>query len=216
MKKLFTFLLFLISTSIYCQKDTVSVVTSLNSIIVNRKSKVLYEGITNRVEINVPNSKHFVVSADGLKKESKNIYSIVTKDDSLITISINITLKNNFRFTEKHSFLVKKVSKNVCLINNIRIINNVFLLNKNNLQNTLVSIKNIDENLNFDFRVVSFKIQTSDNLTFTVKGDRIIKDLINNFSNVSYLRIFDIKFISLVARDALFEKIEPLTINLEK
>ena len=79
MKKLFTFLLFLFSISIYSQKDTVSVITRLDEFIVNKQYKLLYRGLPNNLEISVPNAISFKVSSstDSLKKISKSKYFII-------------------------------------------------------------------------------------------------------------------------------------------
>lgn len=77
MKKLIILILFLFSVSFYGQNDTISVIKHTDKdIIVNKESKIVYRGIPNSLSIEVPNSKSFTATADGLTMISKNLYEI--------------------------------------------------------------------------------------------------------------------------------------------
>ena len=175
MKKLFTFLLILISTSIYCQKDTVSVITRLDEFIVNKQSKILYRGLPNNLEISVPNAISFKVSSstDSLKKISKNKYFYFCGNGTEVKITIESIFKNKKKLIEYHVFSIKNVSKYLPTINNRFNDKDVLLVTKEFLKNAKIGFKNIDSNLDFMFLVNRFTVKIPGLKENIVQGNTI-------------------------------------------
>ena len=197
MKKLFTFLLFLFSISIYSQKDTVSVITRLDEFIVNKQYKILYRGLSNNLEISVPNAILFKVSSstDSLKKISKNKYFYYCGKETEVKITVEIFLENKKKLTEHHVFSIKNIPKYIPTINNRFNDKDALFVTKEFLKNAKIDFKNIDSNLDFMFLVNRFTIKIpglKENIVHGNTIDEYIYKKIEKLSSGEIIIISDI------------------------
>lgn len=180
MQKKISLLFLFFSFSFYGQNDTISIVRhSDNDLIIPKNLKVVYRGIPNNLNIEVPKCKSFTATANGLIFISKNNYNLNPASGSEVIITIDIVLKNNKKVTEKHVFKIKNLSNLVCSINNIKEFG-ILKMNKNQLKGAIISAKLADENLNFKFKVNSFEIILPDGKSYEVKGNKINEEAFNN------------------------------------
>jgi hypothetical protein len=201
MKKInkFLVLFFFFSLSFYGQNDTISVIKHTDKdIIVNKESKIVYRGIPNSLSIEVPNSKSFTATADGLTMISKNLYNLYPKSGSEVIITVNIVLKNDKKKTEKHVFEIKGVSGFATTINGR---NGFVRMQKKQFLDANIKVRFEDKNLFFSNNVTAFILKIPGMPSIQVIGNKIdsktYEKILKNATKGDQITISDVKFLVL-------------------
>jgi hypothetical protein len=187
------FLIFInlfLSSFVYSQIDTISVVKhSESSHIINKNSKVLYQGIANPINISVPNAKSFFASGIGLTKISDGNYTISPTFGFESILTVEIVLKNDKKLTERHKFIIKNNNGFTFYFNEIKV-SGILKRTKEQLKNIVISCRSENSNLDFILILKEFSFKILEKETIRVFGNKINNDM--------YLRILKIKKGSII------------------
>ena len=195
MKRVFKIVLLFISLSFYGQNDTISVVRHSDSgPVFSKKSKVVYRGIRNELVIEVPNCKSFKANGDGLKLIKDNTYHLFPNSGTHVIITLDITLHNNKKIIEKHSFEIKRTSGFVTTINGS---SGLVRMQKNHFKDAKIKVRFEDKNLILLNSVTAFSLKIPGYPAIQVIGNKIdsstYQKILNNASIGDQIVISDIK-----------------------
>jgi len=196
MKNKIFILFFLFTLSFHAKDDTLSVIKRTDKdIVVNKESKIVYRGMMNSLSIEVPNCKSFKAAANGLTMVSKNLYKLNPLAGSEVIITVDIVLNNNKKKTEKHVFIIKKISGLVTTINGR---SGLVRMQKKQLQDAIIKVRLEDKNLTFSNNISGFSLKIPGMPSIQVIGKKIDKEtyekILKNASLGDQITISDIKF----------------------
>lgn len=91
--------------------------SDIKAIVENRQLNILYRGVQNNLNIDIPQSDSIQVSGTGVKKEAKNRYSIIPTTGSTLEITITGFMRREV-FIEKRKFRILNIGRPYASINN--------------------------------------------------------------------------------------------------
>jgi len=193
MKSKLLVLFVLFSASFYGQSAMLSSIKHTESdFVIPKDLKVVYRGIENELVIEVPNSKSFEVSGNGIQKRDKNLYTLNPGAGLETTITIDIVLKNNKRIKENHVFKIRNIPNAVSSINHKK---GLVKFSKNQLKNAVVNVTIPDRNIDFGIVVTGFTVRLPGGKIIEVSGNKINSSISDtNLSRYDELTIYDIRF----------------------
>lgn len=194
-----TYLILFISFSVLSQNNV-----SPEPIISVRYKNILYRGIDNRLEINVPGAKSFEVNAPGLRQSGKsheyswNVSQI--KEDN-INLEFKIRTRDSV-FTTKRSFYIRNIKPMMVLINDRGCKDCIIELTKEEVSIAKLRVGvgvddyAIDREIVYG-RVNSFLLELPDGNLYPVGGDTFsdsAKKMILQFPSGSIFKISEVEY----------------------
>lgn len=196
MKRLVLFFMLLFSISFYGQNDTISVVRHTdNDLVIPKNARVVFRGLLNELFIDVPNSKSFEVSGNGITKIDKNTYNLNPGSGTETVVNIDIVLNNNEKVNEKYIFKMRSVPNAISTINNQQ---GLVKLNKTLLENSVINVSIPDKNVDLGIVITSFYLKIPRENEIEIIGNKIDSKTYNiiskKLSKHDKITIFDIRF----------------------
>jgi hypothetical protein len=91
--------------------------SDIKAIVENRQLNILYRGVRNHLNIDIPQSDSIQVSGAGVKKEGKNRYSVVPTTGTTLEITISGFIRDKV-VTDKRKFRILNIGRPFASINN--------------------------------------------------------------------------------------------------
>ncbi len=197
MKSIIKLLIFFFTFSFYGQNDTLAIIKHTEKdLIVPKQKKVLFRGVVNELEIEVPNSKSFKITGDYIKLVKDNIYSCFPGKGDNTTINIEITLKNNKKIIEKHVFEIRNLKRAITCFNYTKA-DTVLRFPKKSFKDGKVTVISPDKNFDLKIKVIRFSLKIPGRNSIIVNGDTIdektYQDIIKYSFKGNQIIISDIK-----------------------
>lgn len=192
-----TYLILFVSFSVLSQNNV-----SPEPIISIQYKNILYRGIDNRLEINVPGAKSFEVSAPGLRQSGKfheyswNVSQI--KEDN-INLEFKIRTRDSV-FTTKRSFYIRDMKPMLVLINDRGCKDCIIELTKEEVSTAKLRVGVDDYAIDREIiygRVNSFLLELPDGNLYPVGGDTFsdsAKKMILQFPTESIFKISKVEY----------------------
>lgn len=205
----FFILFFFLFSFISNGQDSLNIYRKSYSFVKNEKIKdIVYRGIINPISINVPESKSFIATGLGLKKE-KDKYYLAPGQGLKAEVKLEITLHNDSIIYESHFFEIKDINYPLGILNGKNCYDCIIKLSSEEFLNGLISYKSPDFNFDINYqKVLSFDLIIKGKKIYVI-GNKIPKDLkikkgynikvqdivIENPSNICLPRIYPIEIL---------------------
>ncbi|GEM_PF-3525686 len=98
--------------------------SDIKAIVENKQLNILYRGVQNHLNIDIPQSDSIQVSGAGVKKEGKNLYSIIPTTGTSLEITITGFIKDKI-IADKRKFRILNIGRLFASINNQTILINL-------------------------------------------------------------------------------------------
>lgn len=182
-------LLFLISFSIFAQNENA---TKPNlSLLSLNKLNIVYKGLSNPFSVNVKDTKSFKIIGDDVGQNSEGTYFIKPKPNTKETkVFVEINTSDSTKVNEEHTFRVKDLPYAALLVNQKGCINSECTVDMpvKDLMNAEVSIKLIDFLLDYEIKVIGFRLYLSNTKgetleSYDIEGSKIPEDVYEDIVN---------------------------------
>lgn len=91
--------------------------SDIKAIVENKQLNILYRGVKNNLIIDIPQSDSIIVNGVGVKKEGKNIYSIIPTTGTILEITITGFIRGKV-VVDKRKFRILNIGRPFASINN--------------------------------------------------------------------------------------------------
>lgn len=192
-----TYLILFISLSVLAQNKALP-----KPIISIQYKNVLYRGIDNSLEINVPGAKSFEVNATGLRQSGKAheySWNVSQIKEDYINLEFKIQTKDSV-FTTKRSFYIRDVKPMMVLINDRGCKGCIIELTKEDVSTAKLRVGIDDYAMDREIvygRVNSFLLELPDGNIYPVGGDAFsesAKKMIVQFPAGSIFKISEVEY----------------------
>lgn len=182
-------LLFLVSFSLFAQNETTSK-PNLSLLSLN-KLNIVYKSLSNPFTVNVKDAKPFTIKGDDVAQNSDGSYYIKPKTNAKETkVFVEINTTDSTKVSEEHIFRVKDLPYAALLVNQKGCINSECTIDMpvKDLMNAQVAIKLIDFLLDYEIKVVGFRLYLTNTKgetleSYDIDGNKIPEDVYEDIVN---------------------------------
>ncbi|MEO5777237.1 MAG: hypothetical protein ABIQ27_10030 [Flavobacterium sp.] len=184
--------------------------------MVPKNKKLVFRGLLNEFFIDVPNSKSFEASGNGITKKDNNIYNLNPGAGLETTITIDIVLRNNKKVSEKHVFNFKNTGSIISTFNKME--GGIIKLQKSALKDGVVDVRVSDKNIEDFIEVTQFSFKIPGMPAMVIEGNKIdnktFEKINKNASKGDEITIFDIRTKSIKIKSGPICGIQPMIIQI--
>ncbi|MDI9309201.1 MAG: GldM family protein [Limnohabitans sp.] len=182
-------LVFLVSFSLFAQNETTSK-PNLSLLSLN-KLNIVYKGLSNPFTVNVKDAKPFIIKGDDVVQNNDGSYYIKPKSNAKETkVFVEINTTDSTKVSEEHIFRVKDLPYAALLVNQKGCINSECTIDMpvKDLMNAQVTVKLIDFLLDYEIKVIGFRLYLTNTKgetleSYDIDGNKIPEDVYEDIVN---------------------------------